>query len=56
MRDLKRPFETLLSGYGLIEGPRVDDADRLYFSDARRCGVYRRDPDGAVETIVPPTR
>ena len=56
MRDLERPFETLLSGYGLIERPRVDDADRLYFSDARRGGVYRRDPAGAVETIVPKRR
>ena len=39
--------------YGLVEGPRVDDRDRLYFSDAKRGGVYRRSPGGEVETIVP---
>jgi D-xylonolactonase len=49
-------FETLASGYGLVEGPRVDSKDRLYFSDAMRGGVYRRDPDGRIETIVPKRR
>lgn len=49
-------LETLLTGYGLIEGPRVDAGDRLYFSDARNGGVYRRAPSGEVETIVPKRR
>lgn len=30
----------------------MDPRDRLYFSDARGGGVYRRAPDGEVETIV----
>ena len=49
-------LETLATGYGLVEGPRVDSEDRLYFSDARDGGVYRRDPDGGIETIVPKRR
>ena len=46
-------IEMLASGYGLIEGPRVDDAGNLYFSDVRKGGVFRRAPDGAIETVVP---
>lgn len=49
-------IETLATGYGLIEGPRVDAEDRRYFSDARRAGVYRRSPDGSIETVVPKRR
>jgi len=49
-------FETLAHGYGLIEGPRVDDRDRLYFSDVPNGGVYRRSPDGGVETLIPRRR
>jgi gluconolactonase len=52
----KLAFETLASGYGLIEGPRVDAEDRLYFSDVQNGGVYRRSPDGSIETIVPRRR
>ena len=47
------PIEKVLTGYGLIEAPRVDDDDGLYFCDARLGGVYRRTPDGVIETIVP---
>ena len=39
-------FETLAYGYGLIEGPRVDGAGNLYFSDVTNGGVFRRRPDG----------
>ena len=40
-------FETLATGYGLVEGPRVDDQNRLYYSDLRGNGcVYRRSPNG----------
>jgi len=51
-----RPLETLATGYGLIEGPRVDDQNRLYFSDVVRGGVYRRTPKGEIETLVPKRR
>jgi gluconolactonase len=49
-------FETLATGYGLVEGPRVDDEDRLFFSDARGGGVYCRTPDEQIETVVPKRR
>ena len=49
-------MELLASGYTLIEGPRVDDEDRLYFSDVHKGGVYRRSPNGDVETVVPKRR
>ncbi|HKA54364.1 MAG TPA: SMP-30/gluconolactonase/LRE family protein [Candidatus Binatia bacterium] len=49
-------LETLASGYGLLEGPRVDAADNLFFSDVTNGGVYRRAPDGTVATVVPRRR
>jgi gluconolactonase len=49
-------MELLASGYGLVEGPRVDSADCLYFSDVHGGGVYRRSPDGDLETVVPKRR
>jgi sugar lactone lactonase YvrE len=49
-------IETLASGYGLIEGPTVDGDGNLYFSDVLGGGVYRRDPEGAITTIVPKRR
>ncbi|HXZ84476.1 MAG TPA: SMP-30/gluconolactonase/LRE family protein [Myxococcota bacterium] len=49
-------FETLAWGYGLIEGPRVDGAGNLYFSDVRNGGVFRRRPDGTIDTVVPKRR
>jgi gluconolactonase len=49
-------IETLASGYGLIEGPRVDGAGNLYFSDVTNGGVYRRRPTGAIDTVVPRRR
>jgi gluconolactonase len=49
-------MELLASGYGLVEGPRVDEADGLYFSDIHGGGVYRRSPDGSLETVVPKRR
>jgi len=48
--------ELLASGYGLVEGPRVDSENRLYFSDVHGGGVYRRTPDGSIETVVPKRR
>jgi sugar lactone lactonase YvrE len=46
-------LEVLASGFGLLEGPRVDEQDRLYFSDVPNGGVYRRSPDGNMETLIP---
>ncbi len=49
-------FETLASGYGLVEGPTVDPGGGLVFSDVLGGGVFRRAPDGSVETLVPRRR
>jgi len=49
-------FETLASGYRLIEGPTADDRGGLFFSDVLGGGVYRLDASGAVETVVPKRR
>ena len=49
-------IETLAFGYGLLEGPRVDAENGLYFSDVQGGGVYRRAPDGTIETVVPKRR
>lgn len=46
-------IETLLTGYGLVEGPRMDAQGGLLFCDSHRGGVYRRTPQGRIETIVP---
>ncbi len=46
-------FETLATGYGLVEGPRTDEQNRLYYSDIRGGGVFRRNPDGRIETLIP---
>lgn len=46
-------IETLTSGYGLIEGPRVDDEGALWFSDVLGGGVRRLTPDGEVHLVVP---
>jgi sugar lactone lactonase YvrE len=53
-RETPMEFETLASGYGLIEGPRVDAQDNLYFSDVTQGGVYRRSPGGAVDPAHAP--
>src|SRR5580658_2766909 len=52
-RNRVMEFETLASGFGLLEAPRVDDQGRMYFSDVPNGGVYRRSPDGKVETVIP---
>ena len=49
-------IETVLTGYGLVEGPRVDAENGLYFSDPVEGGVYRLAPSGEVETVVPKRR
>lgn len=45
-------FEMLATGYGAVEGPRVDARNRLYFSDVVDGGVYRRSPNGTIETLI----
>lgn len=45
-------FEMLATGFGGVEGPRVDSCNRLYFSDTVDGGVYRRNPDGSIETLI----
>ena len=49
-------LETLAFGYGLLEGPRADATDNLYFSDVPNGGVYCRSPKGEVTTVVPRRR
>jgi gluconolactonase len=49
-------FETLASGYGLVEGPTWAPDGSLYFSDVLGGGVYRRDPQGTLETVIPKRR
>jgi len=46
-------LELLAYGYGLVEGPRTDAANNLYFTDIRGGGVFRRAPDGDITTLVP---
>lgn len=53
---MAQPLETLAFGYGLVEGPRVDDDDNLFFSDVHGGGVYRRSPDGEITVAVPKRR
>ena len=49
-------FEMLATGFGGVEGPRLDSRNRLYFSDLTDGGVYRRSPDGTIETLIPGRR
>lgn len=49
-------FETLASGYALVEGPTWAPDGSLFWSDVLGGGVYRRTPDGVVSTAVPKRR
>jgi len=49
-------LELLAWGFGLVEGPRTDATGTLYFTDAMKGGVYRRRPDGTVDSLVPGRR
>jgi len=51
-RGVRVELELLASGYGLVEGPRTDAANNLYFTDIPGGSVYRRSPDGTIETLV----
>ena len=48
-------MEELATGFGLLEGPTVDGAEGIYFSDVLQGGVYRWSPAG-VEQVVPKRR
>ncbi len=49
-------FETLASGYVLLEGPTWAPDGSLYWSDVLGGGVHRRAPDGGITTVVPKRR
>jgi gluconolactonase len=53
---MAQQLETLAFGFGLIEGPRVDDAGNLYFSDVPNGGVRRLSPDGSIDVVIPKRR
>jgi len=44
-------FEALSWGYEIVEGPRVDSRNRLYFT-CSKSGVHRRDPGGEVTRLI----
>lgn len=53
---LSTDLELLSSGWGLIEGPRVDANDNFYFSDVPNGGVRLRRPSGEIEVVIPKRR
>jgi sugar lactone lactonase YvrE len=50
-----RDFETLASGYRLLEAPRADGDGGVLFSDVVRGGVHRWTPDG-ISVVLPRRR
>jgi D-xylonolactonase len=44
-------FEKLASGLGMAESPRVDEQNRVYFSDVKFGGVFRLNLGGRIEKI-----
>lgn len=49
-------IEQIATGYGLVEGPRVDADGNLYFSDVHGGGVRRLTTAGDTELVVPKRR
>src|SRR5579885_905877 len=45
-------YETVATGFGLLEAPRVDENDVVYFSDVTGGGVFRVAPGGQPETVI----
>jgi gluconolactonase len=45
-------YETVVSGFGLVEAPRVDEQGNIYFTDISGGGVHRCAPGGKPEAIV----
>jgi sugar lactone lactonase YvrE len=46
-------LELLAWGFGLVEGPRTDAKGTLYFTDATKGGVFCRNLDGTIRSLVP---
>ncbi len=46
-------FERIITGFAFLEGPRVDEAGTLYFSDVMLGGAHKRSVDGTIETFFP---
>jgi sugar lactone lactonase YvrE len=49
-------WETIASGYGLVEGPTIDRDGGVYFSDVLGGGVFHADADGTIVVVVPKRR
>jgi sugar lactone lactonase YvrE len=49
-------YEMVVSGYGLVEAPRVDEHGTLYFTDISGGGVHRVAPGGKPEVVIPTSR
>jgi D-xylonolactonase len=49
--DVSVEFETVMSGLGMLEAPRVDDDGTLYWSDIYG-GVHRLAPDGRHDRLL----
>ena len=49
---IQAPFETLATGYGFVEAPRVAADGTLYFSDLLAGGYYRKRPGEAPAAIL----
>ncbi|HLG86510.1 MAG TPA: SMP-30/gluconolactonase/LRE family protein [Alphaproteobacteria bacterium] len=45
-------FERIVTGFAFLEGPRVDEAGTLYFSDVMLGGAHMRAADGTIGTVV----
>jgi len=45
-------YETIATGFGLLEAPRVDDNGVVYFSDITGGGVFRVAPGGKPENVI----
>lgn len=45
--------ELIAEGYIFIEGPRLDRAGNLWFSDLMIGGIFRRSPDGRIDHYLP---
>jgi gluconolactonase len=49
-------WEVVAHGYRLAEAPTIDGEGRVLFSDVLGGGVYRVEPNGTVETLIPKRR
>ncbi len=47
-------YEVVVSGFGLVEAPRVDERGNIYFTDISGGGVHRAAPGGNRRLSSPP--